>query len=84
MTYNFVLYLTSFTFLFMLGSSVIKAVKTLKMRRELNKQKDLELAILEKREALLKEGKKVSENLEELLYKAQLQKENDDIMSNRD
>jgi hypothetical protein len=56
----------------------------LKIRKEENKKRELELAILNKRSYLLKKGKKMSHDLEELLYKANVQMEIDNITKKKD
>ena len=64
----------------LLAVSLGKAILTLRTRQEETKRKQVELALLERRARILEEGKKIAVNLEDLLYKAQVQKEIDDII----
>ncbi|MBD3344654.1 MAG: hypothetical protein GF401_06295 [Chitinivibrionales bacterium] len=67
-------------FILLLGISLGRSILLLKIRKEENKKKEIELAILSKRSEVINEGKKVAHNLEELLYNAQVRKEIDDII----
>lgn len=71
-------------FIFLLGIAVGHSILVLKIRKEENKKRELELALIEKRERVLKESKKISSNLEELLYKVHVQQEIDNIIRNKD
>lgn len=64
----------------MLAVSLGKSMVIYKIRQEETRKKALELALLERRTRILEEGKKIAVNLEDLLYKAQIQKEIDDII----
>lgn len=64
----------------LLAISLGKSIVTFKIRKEETRKKEIELALLERRARILEEGKKIAVNLEDLLYKAQLQKEIDDII----
>jgi hypothetical protein len=52
----------------------------LRLRREENRRRELELTLLEKRTEILKQGRKVAQDLEDALYKAKVQQEIDDII----
>jgi uncharacterized membrane-anchored protein YhcB (DUF1043 family) len=65
-----------------LGIAVGHSVLLLKIRREQNKSKALELALLEKRKEILTQGRKVATDLEEVLYQAKIQQEIDNITRN--
>ncbi len=67
-------------FILLLGISVGHSVLLLKLRHEENRKKELELALLEKRADILQQGKKIAHDLEEVLYKAKVQQEIDDII----
>ncbi len=69
---------------FLLGISVGRSVILLRLRREENKKRELELRLLEKRSEVVSQGKQIANNLEELLYKAQVQQEIDQILRKRD
>ncbi len=80
MTSNF-LALTLFAALFvLLGITVGHSILILKIRKEENRKRELELAILNKRASVLKKSKKISHDLEELIYKANVQMEIDNII----
>ncbi len=63
-----------------LGMSIGRSVLVLKMRREENKRRELELALLEKRASVLQEGKQIAHDLEEVLYQAKVQQEIENII----
>jgi predicted alpha/beta-fold hydrolase len=67
-------------FILLLGISLGHSILLLKIRHEENRKKELELALLEKREDILQQGKKIAHDLEEVLYKAKVQQEIDDII----
>lgn len=56
----------------------------LKLRKEENKRRELELAVLTKKTQVLKESKEMSDNLEELLFKANVQREIENIIRKKD
>jgi hypothetical protein len=67
-------------FVLLLGASLGHSILILKIRREENKRHELELALLEKRAEVLKEGKQMAHELEDALFKAKVQQEIDDII----
>ena len=67
-------------FVFLLGVSIGHSLIMLKIHREENRKKELELALLEKRSDLLSHSKQIAEDLEEVLYNAKVQQEIDDIL----
>lgn len=67
-------------FILMLGVSLGHSIILLRLRHEENRKKELELALLEKRADILQQGKKIAHDLEEVLYKAKVQQEIDDII----
>jgi len=80
MVENFLLFWIIQAFILILGISLGHSAVLLKLRKEENKKKELELALLEKRAKLLEQGKKVAQDLEDVLYKAKIQQEIDDII----
>jgi hypothetical protein len=68
-------------FVFLLGVAVGHSIILLRIRREENRKKEIELALLEKRSALLPENTLAASDLEEALYKARVRQEIDDILS---
>ncbi len=63
------------TAVFAMGFSLGRSWITLRARTEENRRRELDLAIFEKRSAVLKEGRELSGNLEDLLYRVSVQKE---------
>jgi hypothetical protein len=70
--------------IFSLGVALGKSLFVIKLRREENRRRELELAVLEKRSQILKESKDISNNLEELLFKANVQQEINNILRNKE
>jgi hypothetical protein len=73
-----------YLFIFLLGTSVGRSIMLLKFRKEENKKRELELKVFEKRSEVLKQGKEIAYNLEELLYKARVQQEIDQIIRKKE
>lgn len=67
-------------FILLLGVAVGHSIILFRLRKEENKRRELELALLEKRTDVLKQGKKIVQELEEALYKAKVHQEIDDII----
>jgi hypothetical protein len=67
-------------FILILGMSLGRSILILKTRKEENKRRELELALLEKRSAVLQEGKQIAHDLEEVLYQAKVQQEIENII----
>jgi hypothetical protein len=67
-------------FIVILGMSIGRSLLILKTRREENKRRELELALLEKRASVLQEGKQIAHDLEEVLYQAKVQQEIENII----
>jgi hypothetical protein len=70
-------------FVLLLGISLGHSILIYKMRKEENKRRELELALLEKRAAVLKDGKQIARDLEDVLYKAKVQQEINDILKKK-
>ncbi len=67
----------------LLGLSVGHSFLVLKRRKEENKRRELEITLLEKRAVILKEGKQFAHDLDEVLYKAKVQQEINDILKKK-
>lgn len=67
-------------FILLLGISIGHSILLLKIRHEENRKRELEIALLEKRSEILQQGKRIAHDLEEVLYKAKVQQEIDDII----
>jgi hypothetical protein len=63
-----------------MGISVGRSIILLKLRSEENRKRELELSVLEKRTEILQQGQKIAHDLEEVLYKAKVAQEIEDIM----
>ena len=80
MTQGFILLLLIQVFILILGVSIGHSIVLLRLRNEENRKRELELSLLEKRSEILMQGKKIAHDLEEVLYKAKVQQEIDDII----
>ena len=80
MTPSFIIILLVQVFVLLLGLSIGHSVVLLRLRAEENRKRELELSLLEKRSEILTQGKKIAHDLEEVLYKAKVQQEIDDII----
>ena len=67
-------------FVLLLGISVGRSIILMKLRREENRRRGLEIELLEKRADVIERGKQVATNLEDLIYKAHVQQEIDKIL----
>jgi len=70
-------------FILLFGVSIGHSILIFKIRKEENKRRELELSLLEKRSEVLKEGKQIAHDLEEVLYKAKVQQEINDILKKK-
>jgi hypothetical protein len=70
-------------FVLLLGLSIGHSILIVRIRREENRRRELEIALLEKRAEVLKEGKQIAHDLEEVLYKAKVQQEINDILKKK-
>lgn len=84
MFFNYLILSVGCVFIFLLGITIGHSIFVLQLRKEENRKRELELAILNKRTQVLKESKQISENLEELLYKANVQQEIENILRKKD
>jgi hypothetical protein len=80
MTQSFIILLLIQVFILLLGISIGHSFMLLRLRTEENRKRELELSLLEKRSEILTQGKKIAHDLEEVLYKAKVQQEIDDII----
>jgi hypothetical protein len=67
-------------FIFLLGVAIGHSIILLKIHREENRKKELELALLEKKSDFLAQGTQIASDLEEALYNAKVRQEIDDIL----
>jgi hypothetical protein len=77
------IFLTALIFVILLGLSIGHSVLVVRMRRKENRRCELETALLEKRAAAIKQGRQIAHDLEEVLYKAKVQQEIDDIFKKK-
>ena len=80
MTESYLIFWLIQVFILLLGIAVGHSILLLKIRKEENRKRELDIALLEKRADILKQGKKIAHDLEEVLYKAKVQQEIDDII----
>jgi uncharacterized membrane-anchored protein YhcB (DUF1043 family) len=67
-------------FILLLGVAVGHSFILFRLRREENRKRELELTLLERRTDVLRQGRRVAQDLEEALYRAKVQQEIDDII----
>ncbi|MGD9202506.1 MAG: hypothetical protein PVI26_13165 [Chitinispirillia bacterium] len=77
--YNLII-MTLFVLIFLLGISIGRSILVLQLRKQENKNRELELEILKNRSQILKESKEISNNIEEYLYNANVRNEIDNII----
>ena len=82
MLFNILIFSIAGTFTFLLGISVGHSIFIVRQRNEENRKREHELSLLNKRFQIMKESKHLSKKLEDLLYKANVQKEIDNIIGN--
>jgi hypothetical protein len=63
------------------GIAVGHSYLLFRLRREENRRRELEIMLMEKRSEVLKQSKMAAKDLEDVLYKAKIQQEIDDIIS---
>ena len=80
MTQSFIILFLIQVFILILGIAIGRSIILLRLRAEENRKRELELSLLEKRSDILMQGKKIANDLEEVLYKAKVQQEIDDII----
>ena len=80
MTSTFIIILLIQAFILILGISIGRSIILLRLRSEENRKRELELTVLEKRSEILQQGKKIAHDLEEVLYKAKVAQEIEDII----
>lgn len=80
MTHGFLLLFLVQVFILLLGISIGRSIILLRLRSEENRKRELELSLMEKRSDILVQGKKIAHDLEEVLYKAKIQQEIEDII----
>ena len=64
--------------------SLGRSILILKIRKEENRKRELDLAVFEKKTEILTRGKKIAHDLEEALYKAKVLQEIDKIIRKND
>ena len=74
-----VILLILIVFLMILCISVGKTLMNIELYRQSNKKLRLEQFLLDQKERILKDGKKVAMDLEDVLYKARIQQQIDDM-----
>lgn len=80
MTSEYLIFWFVQVFILLLGISIGHSIVRLRIRREENRKRELELALLEKRNEILKNSKKLTSEIEEALYRAKVQQEIDEII----
>jgi len=65
------------------GVAIGHSFLLLRLRREENRRRELDLTLLEERTEILKHGRKVAQDLEDVLYKAKVHQEINDIIQKK-
>jgi len=65
----------------LLGVAIGHSFLLLRLRKEENRRRELELTLLERRTDILKQGRKVAQELEDILYRAKVHQEINDIIT---
>ncbi|MBN1982570.1 MAG: hypothetical protein JW795_13635 [Chitinivibrionales bacterium] len=80
------LIISAVVLIFLVGVTFGHSLVILKLRKEENKKRELELAMLEKRPQLLnlKKRKEISDTIEEILFQVNVEKEINNILRNKD
>ena len=77
---NTVLFWLVQSLIVLFGIAIGHSYLLLRLRREENRRRELEIVVMEKRVEVLKQGRKVAKDFEDVLYKAKIQQEIDDII----
>jgi hypothetical protein len=80
---EYIIFWTLQILIVLLGISLGHSILVFKIRKEENKRRELEIALLEKRAAMLSEGKQFARDLEDVLYNAKVQQEINDILKKK-
>jgi len=80
MAEKYILFWSVQAFIVLLGLAIGHSYILLRLRREENRRRELDLLLLEKRTDVLRQGRKVAQDLEDALYRAKVQQEIDNII----
>jgi hypothetical protein len=80
---EYLIFWTALIFILLLGLSIGHSILIVRIRREEDRRRELEIALMEKRAEAFKEGKQIAHDLEEVLYKAKVQQEINDILKKK-
>jgi hypothetical protein len=80
---EYLIFWTALIFVLLLGLSIAHSILIVRIRRGENRRRELETSLLEKRAEALRKGKQIAHDLEEVIYKAKVQQEIDDILKKK-
>ena len=80
---EYLIFWTALIFVLLLGLSIAHSILIIRIRRGENRRCELETSLLEKRAEALRKGKQIAHDLEEVIYKAKVQQEIDDILKKK-
>lgn len=80
---EYLIFWTALIFVLLLGLSIAHSILIIRIRRAENRRRELETALLEKRAEALRQGKQIAHDLEEVIYKAKVQQEINDILKKK-
>jgi uncharacterized membrane-anchored protein YhcB (DUF1043 family) len=74
---------TALIFGLLLGLSIAHSILIIRIRRQENRRRELETALMEKRAEALRQSRQIARDLEEVMYKVKVQQEIDDILKKK-
>lgn len=80
---EYIIFGSALIFILLLGLSIGHSVIIVRMRRKEDRRLELESTLQEKRAEALRQGKRIARDLEEVLYKAKVQQEINDILKKK-
>lgn len=80
---EYIIFWTALIFVILLGLSIAHSFLIVRLRRQENRRRELETSLREKRAEALRQGKQIARDLEEVIYKAKVQQEINDILKKK-
>jgi hypothetical protein len=80
---EYLIFWTALIFVLLLGLSVAHSILIIRIRRQENRRRELETALMEKRAEALRQSRQIARDLEEVMYKVKVQQEIDDILKKK-
>lgn len=80
---EYLIFWTALIFVLLLALSIAHSILIVRIRRAEDRRRELETALVEKRAEALRQGKQIARDLEEVIYKAKVQQEINDILKKK-